>query len=146
MKTLEQVISAYKSQTLDGRDLMRLAAFVPNDQLHLLGLEYLGETQGNIGRAVREVLPFTRENVLAQLKEDVAFAFEKALDRRGISSQFMFECVRMWNWVLEEGLEDWDSDNYAMYGLPLYKATALKYGFPDEIDGREGSEDCFGEW
>jgi len=139
MKTLEQVISAYKSQTLDDRDLMRLAAFVPNDQLHLLGLEYKGEGE-------REVLPFTRGNVLAQLKEDVAFAFEKALDRRGISSQLMFECVRMWNWVLEEGLEDWDSDNYAMYGLPLYKATALKYGFPDEIDGYEGSEDCFGEW
>jgi hypothetical protein len=118
---------------------MRLAAFVPNDQLHLLGLEHKGEGE-------REVLPFTRENVLAQLKEDVAFAFEKALNRRGISSQFMFECVRMWNWVLEEGLEDWDSDNYAMYGLPLYKATALKYGFPDEIDGHEGSEDCFGEW
>lgn len=146
MKTLEQVISDYKSQVLDGRDLTRLAVFVPNDQLHLLGLEYLNETQGNIGRAVREVLPFTRENVLAQLKEDVAFAFEKALNRRGISSRFMFECVRMWNWVLEEGLEDWSFDNYAMYGLPLYKATALKYGFPDEIDGHEGNEDYFDEW
>lgn len=141
MKTLEQVISDYKSQCLDGRDFTRLAAFVPNDQLHLLGLEY----QGCLGMAVREVLPFTRENVLAQLKEDVAFAFEKALNRRGISSQFMFECVRMWNWVLEEGLEDWSFDNYAMYGLPLYKATALKYGFPDEIDGHEGNEDYFDE-
>lgn len=140
MKTLEQVISAYRSQTFDGRDLTRLAAFVPADQLHLIGLEYQGCL---LGMAVREVLPFTRENVLAELKDDVAFAFEKALNRRGISSQFMFECVRMWNWVLEEGLEDWSFDNYAMYGLPLYKATALKYGFPDEIDGHEGSEILF---
>ena len=139
MKTLEQVISAYKSQTLDGRDLARLRLFVPNDQLHLLGLEHEGEGE-------RKVLPFTRENVLAQLEKDVAFAFEKALDRRGISSSFMFDCVMMWNWVLEEGLEGWDSDNYAMYGLPLYKATALKYGFPDEIDGYEGNENRFDEW
>lgn len=30
---------------------------------------------------------------------------------------------------LEEGLEDWDEDNYAMYGKPLFKATAEKYGW-----------------
>ena len=89
--------------------------------------------------------PLTRENILAQLKEDVAFGFEKALNRRGLSSSAMFGVVMMWNWILEEGLENFDRDNYAMYGLPLFKATAIKYGFPDEIDGFTGSEEQFNE-
>lgn len=80
----------------------------------------------------------TRENVLKQLEEDVKFGFKKALDKRGISAGFMYSVVRMWNWVLEEGLETFDS--YAMYGLPLFKATALKYGFENPIEEDSGSE------
>lgn len=52
----------------------------------------------------------------------------------------MFSVVKMWNWILEEGLQDWSDDDYAQYGLPLFKATAQKYGFPDEIDGKDGDE------
>ena len=83
--------------------------------------------------------PFTRENVLKQLEKDVAFGFEKALGKRGISSSFMYEVVKMWNWVLEEGLENFD--NYPMYGLPLFKATAVKYGFDNPIGDDDGDEE-----
>lgn len=41
----------------------------------------------------------------------------------------MFYVVLRWNQVLEEGLEDYSEDNYPMYGLPLFKATAEKYGW-----------------
>lgn len=133
MKTLKQIESMYESQTIDGRDLHRLAQFIPQDKLSSFGLEL------NEG-ATHEPIDFTRENVLRQLEEDVAFGFEKALDQRGISSSLMFSCVKMWNWILEEGLEDWDDNNYAQYGLPLFKATANKYGFVDEIDGFDGDE------
>jgi hypothetical protein len=133
MKTLEQIKNLYKSNTIDGRDLNRLAQFIPEEQLKDFGLILReGETH--------KAIPYTRENVLSQLEKDVDFGFEKALDQRGISSSLMFNVVKMWNWILEEGLEDWPGDNYAQYGLPLFKTTAIKYGFPDQIDGKNGDE------
>jgi hypothetical protein len=135
MKNLEQIKTLYKSQTLDGRDLNRLLQFIPEDQLHEFGIklkdEYVG-THSNI--------EFSKENILKQLKEDVEFGFEKALNQRGISSSLMFAVVEMWNWILEEGLEDFDGENYAYYGLPLFKATAVKYGFNNPIGDHEGNE------
>lgn len=86
------------------------------------------------------VVEFTRENVLKQLEEDVRFGFEKALNQRGISASLMFECVMMWNYILEEGLEDWDEDDYGFYGLPLFKATAVKYGWDNPIGEDSGRE------
>lgn len=138
MKTLEFIKQNYKSETLDGRDIHRLAQFIPEEELEDWGMSLQEEFVGK-----HEHKEFTRDNVLDQLKRDVEFGFEKALNQRGISSSLMFNVVCMWNWVLEEGLEDWDEDNYAMYGLPLFKATALKYGWRDEIMGYEGTEDHF---
>lgn len=40
-------------------------------------------------------------------------------------------------------LEDFDS--YAMYGLPLFKATAVKYGFDNPIGDDTGAEDYYEE-
>lgn len=134
MKTLEQIYKSYDSQCLDGRDLHRLADFISKEDGHKIGIEFKED-------AKHEPIDFTRENVLKQLKQDVAFAFEKALNQRGISSSLMYEVVKMWNWILEEGLEDWSDDNYAQYGLPLFKATAVKYGFDNPIGDDEGNED-----
>jgi hypothetical protein len=75
---------------------------------------------------------------LPNIEEDVEFGFEKALNQRGISSSLMYEVVSMWNWILEEGLEDFD--DYAQYGLPLFKATAVKYGFDNPIGDDSGDE------
>lgn len=140
MKTLEEIVKSYKSETLDGRDLSRLAQFVPFDMLSELGIEP-NEEYNTPEKWNKTVIPFTRENVLKQLEKDVSFGFEKALDRRGISSSLMYECVRMWNIILEEGLEDFDS--YPQYGLPLFKETAVKYGFPNPIGDMCGDEDIF---
>lgn len=137
MKTLEQVLASYKSETLDGRDLTRLAQFLTVEQIENLGLSF------NTPEERKNHVPaeFTKENILKQLQKDVAFGFEKALNRRGISSSLMYEVVQMWNQILEEGLEGFDS--YAMYGLPLFKATAVKYGFDNPIGGDTGSEDHY---
>jgi len=124
MKSLDQVLQAYKSACLDGRDLARLALFVPGDRLKEIGYMVKGD-----GKDFHIPIEWTKENILSQLKEDVGFGFEKALDERGISSSFMYSVVKMWNWVLEEGLEDFD--DYGEYGMPLFQATALKYGFED---------------
>lgn len=133
MKTLQQVKELYKSKTIDGRDFVRLGQFIPEEELKDFGISIKPEYVGK-----HEHIEFTRENILIQLEKDVKFGFEKALDQRGISSSLMYEVVSMWNWILEEGLEDFDE--YRAYGLPLFKATALKYGFPNEIGDDEGNE------
>ena len=138
MKTIEQIASDYKSQCLDGRDIYRLAKFLTFDQLKMFGLEAKeGVTEEDWNK---ETIPFTRENIIKQLESDVDFGFDKALNKRGISAGLMFDVVRMWNWILEEGLENWSEDNYAQYGLPLFKATALKYGFENPIGDDNGDE------
>jgi hypothetical protein len=133
MKSIETIISQYKSQTLDGRDISRLLQFLTEEQITSMGMELKEEYKGK-----HQPVPFTKENILKQLEKDVAFGFEKALNQRGISSGLMYSVVQMWNWVLEEGLEDFDE--YPMYGLPLFKATAVKYGFENPIGDDEGSE------
>lgn len=134
MKTLEQIKAGYISQALDGRDITRLARFFPLEDLAHFELEVKNGV-------VHAPVPFTRENVLAALKNDVEFGFEKALSKRGISAGLMFICVQMWNWVLEEGLESYNEETgYVQYGLPLFKATAVKYGFPNPIGTDDGDE------
>jgi hypothetical protein len=136
MKTLEQVKAEYKSETIDGRDLTRLMQFIPEDQLGDFGITLKPEFVGK-----HEYKEFSRENILEQLKKDVDFGFEKALDQRGISSGLMYSVVSMWNWILEEGLEEFEA--YAQYGLPLFKATAVKYGFENPIGDDEGNEEKY---
>jgi len=142
MKTLEYIAENYKSQCLDGRDLKRLAHFIPFDMLPKFGIE-LNDEWNNKEKWDAHIKPFTRENILKQLEKDVAFGFDKALNKRGIRSSFMYEVVKMWNWILEEGLEDFN--DYSMYGLPLFKATAVKYGFDNPIGDDDGDEDKYNE-
>jgi len=140
MKTLEQVMVSYKQKALDGRDIHRLLDFISEEKWENFGYSIKEEAKGT--HVPQE---WTRENILEQLKHDVSFGFEKALDQRGLSADFMFRVVKMWNWILEEGLEDFSDDDYAMYGLPLFKATAVKYGFNNPIGENSGSEsqyDC----
>jgi hypothetical protein len=135
MKTIEQIKQNYKSQTLDGRDLVRLAQFLSVTELAEFGLELKEYTKHE-----HIPKPFTKESILLQLEKDVAFGFEKALDQRGLSASAMFDVVKMWNWILEEGLENFSDDDYAQYGLPLFKATAVKYGFDNPIGDDAGNE------
>lgn len=141
MKTLQQVKELYKSQTLDGRDLSRLMQFIPESELADFGIKLKDEYV-----STHKHIPFTKENILIQLEKDVDFGFEKALNKRGISSGFMVSVVQMWNWMLEEGLEGLDDfDDYMWYGLPIFKATAVKYGFENPIGKDDGTEPEYGD-
>ncbi len=131
MKTLEKIKKLYKIQTIDGRDLNRLAKFIPLKDFKSFGLVYTGNVE-------HKHIEFTKENILKQLEQDVNFGFEKALNKRGISAGLMYGVVSMWNWILEEGLEDFT--DYAQYGLPLFKATAKKYNFVNKIGNDTGTE------
>lgn len=128
MKKIEEIIDNYEKYEvyLEDRFGIRFIDFLTSDQAKKIGFkikeEYIEEHNKNIKE-------WNRENVLEQLKKDVKFGWKKACDERGISSSLMYYVVLSWNKVLEEGLEDWDEDNYAVYGKPLFKATAEKYGW-----------------
>jgi hypothetical protein len=140
MKTIDQIILKYESNTLDGRDVSRLSMFVQESDLYKMGISLKEEFIGK-----HEHIEFTKENILKQLEKDLDFAFDKAIGQRGIAAGMMFEVIYMWNWILEDGLEDWDRNNYAQYGLPLFKATAVKYGFENPIGEDVGNEYHYAE-
>jgi hypothetical protein len=131
MKTLEDIL-AYKAQCLDGRDLYRLVDYIPAEHWGKLGI------QPKEGASIPPAKPLTRENVLASLEADLAFGFEKALNKRGISAGLMYETVKMWLWVLDDELASFE--DYAQYGLPLFKAVSVKFGFDNPIGDDVGDE------
>lgn len=132
MKTLNEILDNYKDYAVD-RLGSRLAKFLTEEQLEKIGFKYDGD------EPYPEPKEWTRENILEQ---DVEFGFEKAL---GISASLMFYVVLRWNQVLEEGLENYPEENYAMYGLPLFKATAVKYGWENPIGDDNGDEEFYNE-
>ena len=135
MKTLEYVLENYEEKYevfMEDRFGRRLCKFLTDEQMSKIGFKYNGSEP-------REIKEWTRENILAQLEEDVEFGFEKALNKRGISSALMCEVVKNWNDILEEGLED--LDDYEYYGLPIFKATAVKYGWDNPIGDDSGGEE-----
>lgn len=142
MKSKEEILSNYSSWStfLDDRFGSRLTQFLSEEEMGKIGFSLKDEYKGK-----HEPKEWNKENILEQLKEDVEFGFEKALDCRGISASLMFDVVLKWNRVLEDGLEDWDENEYAMYGLPLFKATAVKYGWDNPIGDDTGTEDYYNE-
>lgn len=89
MKTLNEILDNYKDYAvvLDDRFGSRLAKFLTEEQLEKIGFKYDGD------EPYPEPKEWTRGNILEQLKSDVEFGFEKALDQRGISASLMFYVV-----------------------------------------------------
>lgn len=133
-KVLEIIKDGKESGCIDYRDFGRLTYFFPVKDWDILGFKPQEE---NIQHNVED---WTEENILKHLREDLDFAFTKALNKRGISASLMFEVIKMWMWVLEDDLQYFSEDNYAMYGLPLFKAVAVKYNLPNEIGDDLGNE------
>lgn len=147
MRALHDILTNYESNCLDGRDMNRLYMFIDWNTLQqypalMKGIkeEYLNEEKWMSEVYEQE---FTRENILKHLERDVAFGFRKALDQRGISASLMYEVVKMWCWVLDDNEELYNWNTYAYYGLPLFKAIAVYYGFPNEIGDDDGNEEWY---
>lgn len=97
----------------------RFLDFLPTSEWEKFGYGYKGE---------EEYIPkeWTEENIIAQLKADLDFAIEKATNHRGISSSLMYDVLKSWCIVLENGLE---KTEYGWYGDKLIKAIDEYYGF-----------------
>mgnify|MGYP003322754489 CR=1 FL=1 len=145
MKTIEEVLENYEDYRgfLDDRFGSRLCDFLTEEQANKIGFAINYKQYPDAEWP--EPKEWTRENILKQLEKDVNFGFTKALDQRGISSNLMFNVVLSWNKVLEEGLEDWDKNDYAYYGLPLFRKTAVKYGWENPIGENSGREEEYNE-
>jgi len=129
MRALEDVLdntTDYYDNFIDDRFGRRLCQFLTEEQGLQIGFRAAD------GYKWEQPKEWTEENVLAQLKQDVEFGWEKACDERGISSELMYDTCKAWCKVLENGLEDFDE--YGSYGKPLFKVLAHKYGWelPDE--------------
>lgn len=136
MKTKEAVLEAIKagrkSECLDGRDYARLLPFLPIEEW--IALDFSTDP----GDETIVMRPWTEEEFVKQLTEDLAFAFEKSLDKRSISASFMHSTVKQWMWILDDPLEQ--MEEYAQYGLPFLKAVAVKYNLPNPIGDDKGDE------
>ncbi len=141
MKRLEDIIAG-GSACLDGRDFSRLAAFMTAEQIDAAGMSFKTPE----ARAEHSPVSFTEDNVLTCLERDIEFAFDKALDKRGISASLMVYVVAMWVAVLEADVGKSPVDDYAQYGLPYLKAVAVHFGFDNPIGDDEGTEFTYSEY
>jgi hypothetical protein len=136
MKTLEQILTFEGGENcnfLDGRDRTRLARFVPVADWPKISVQ---PAEG-VDPSTAKIEELTRDNIVEQLREDLAVAFEQAT-KRNISSALMFDVVKMWMWVLDDSLAEFP--DYAYYGLPLFTAVANKYGLPNPLGDDTGNE------
>lgn len=126
MKTLEYVknhIDEFeRDDYLDKRFTRRFLDFIEESEWEKFGFRRTDDYEKQ-----HKPKAWTEENILSQLKSDVAFGIEKALDHRGISSELMAMVCLAWLDVLED--EDIDRNLYGWYGSKLFKAIDKKYGF-----------------
>jgi len=139
MKTLDWVkdhLDELDNTLFDCRFTKRFLDFLPVKDWPKFGFE-LKE-----GETAPEVKAWTEENILAQLRDDVAFGIEKATDHRGISAGLMFNVVRSWCIILENGLEN---TPYGYYGDKLFRAVDKMYKF-GLVDENTFDENFYKEW
>ena len=96
--------------------------------------------------------PLTREAVLADMREYMTFAWDKAWNHRGISAGRSVTKMEAWIWLLGDDavLKGVESTSYENYGAPKLALICQTYGFPvpDEegirnmIAGKPCCPDC----
>lgn len=125
MKTLDYVknhIGEFEEDYIfDRRFTKRFIEFLHVEEWEQFGFGYCGE-----GSYVPK--EWTEENILVQLKRDVEFGYQKAINERGLSSGLMCMVVRAWCKVLENGLE-LDDDGTGYYSINQFTSVAEHYGW-----------------
>lgn len=83
------------------------------------------------------------DRVKEELIEYLPFAWDKAINHRGLSAQRSIHHIRNWLWLMEDEetlafVED--GYNYAQYGVPILKHVSDKYGYEYRTDREELNE------
>lgn len=141
MKTLQWVLENYKGleTCLDNRLGRRLCQFLNDEQMAQIGYSYDGDAPRP------EIVPWTEENIIAQLRDDTEFGIEKASDHRGLSAGLMHDVCLGWCTILENGLDKKYQDDYGWYGDKLFKAINEMYDF-GLIDDQTFDDSFYEEW
>lgn len=143
VRTMEEVRARYADATRYSRDVLGFGSEV-------LGV-HLPEGWKPGHEDKHKEHPLTEEYLRKAAKSYLDFAFEKAMDHRGISASRSVMKLREWMWLL--GLDEVvafcdDDNNYTNYGVPILKrvAAALEVPLPDMIaaweDGSACTPDC----
>jgi hypothetical protein len=75
--------------------------------------------------------PITEAAVLDVMYDYLKFAWDKALNHRGLSASRSIQKIRAWLWLLgDEALEAYarDDANYAQYGVPILWRVSWDHG------------------
>lgn len=100
-----------------------------------------------------KLMSLDRNDVLAEMKDYMAFALTKAEDHRGLSASRSVSHYRAWIWLLgDEDFQAIDWDQYGPYGAPILKQICDRFAFEHPFEGVLGrmsqglpcSNDCGG--
>lgn len=122
MKTKEQLLSFIKQEYTSGSGVAWNKFALYFEYGELWALTGFMSKQYNV--TPKEV---TYENIVKDLEEDTILGLKAAKNRSSITSTIIYESIRIWLWILEDEL--YDFDKYSPCGLPLYEAVTLKYNF-----------------
>ena len=132
MKTLDEILQYESGPNCSGcdyRDLERLTAFFPEDELSPHGFKMTGgETH--------EQKELTEANILAELQSDLEFTIEKAEKKRGVSTALNWDVIAMWLWVLDDDMME--GELYYAYGLNVLLMVRKKYAEKLSVAESEG--------
>jgi hypothetical protein len=89
----------------------------------------------------------TKDAVHSTITDYLEFAFDKAINHRGISTSRSVEKLSEWAWILDRSdLVDFTTDrsNYQNYGVPILKKFAKAFGveLPEDIRNWIDGEPC----
>lgn len=131
MKTLQEILENYNEYEtpLEDRFGKRLCQFLTVSEARQIGFVFRNEAEHKPNE-------WNEENILAQLKDDVLFGYEKCIDERAISASLMYEVVKAWCKVLENGL---DKIPYQDFGREMFEKVASKYGWSEELTWISGT-------
>jgi hypothetical protein len=129
MRTLDDIVEYYRKHGKD--DLLGFSAEVLLPYLPAEKLRKFAKDDADLSEW--EPKPLDRETVLAEMKEYMAFAWDKVYAHRGISASRSVEKMAAWVWLLAD--EDTyafakESEHYTNYGAPILMKICQVYGFP----------------
>ena len=108
------------------RDINRLLKYLSYEE----AVECLGDVfKEGVEENWEEAQTWNAENIEADMRRALDFAFEKAIGQRGISASLMHTVMTMWLWVIQDQ-DLLDECYYTNYGLPDLYRIRDKH-FPD---------------
>ncbi len=132
MKTQEEIVARIEEvKPCDWMGTQFDALIVYLDVQHLR--PFLKKDMDPVSLAGWEPPDLTREGVIKDTLEYLDFAFEKAINHRGISASRSVEHMQAYLWLLGDNdllAYAENEKNYTCYGVPILKAISEKYDKP----------------